>query len=116
MTYTFKQMNINSEADFTDAIRSHRAVLFYFSTISCQVGEALEPKVRKMIQEYFPNIVFAFVDMNAQPELLGKHQVFVEPTILLFIDEKEYLRSSRNIHVQDLQARIGRIYDLAFDD
>jgi len=107
-------VTINSETEFSDAIRANRAVLFYFSTLSCSVGGALEPKVRELIHSDFDKILFAWVDMNAQPELIGKYQVFVEPTILLFVDEKEYLRSSRNISLVDLNNKIGRIYDLAF--
>lgn len=109
-------LKIDSEIEFENATKSHRAVLFYFSTLSCSVGEALEPKVRELVQNEFPKICFAWIDMNALPELLGKCQVFVEPTLLLYVDSKEYLRKSRNVHLADLKQAIRRIYDLAFED
>lgn len=107
---------IHSASDFTAALNKHPAVLFYFSTLSCSVGEALEPKVRNLISENFPKIEFIWIDMNAAPEIIGAQKVFVEPTILLFIHGKEYLRRSRNFHLTELQQAIERIYNLAFSE
>ena len=107
---------INSEVQFSAAIEKHPAVLFYFSTLSCSVGEALEPKVRDLVFLEFPKIEFMWIDMNASPEILGANQVFVEPTILLFVHGKEYLRRSRHINLRELQGSIQRIYDLAFSE
>jgi hypothetical protein len=109
-------LTIRSKQDFDESIKTERAVLCYFSTLSCSVGEALEPKVREMIQRSFPKIKFAWIDMNALPELSAGNQVFVEPTLLLFVEGKEYLRKSRNIHLSDLSRSLERIYALAFDD
>jgi thioredoxin-like negative regulator of GroEL len=109
------ELKIASQVDFDVAKESHRGVLFYFSTPSCSVGEAVEPKVRKMIGQNFPKIKFAWIDMNALPEVAGLNQVFVEPTLLLFVDGKEYLRKSRNFHLSDIYQAIERIYKLAFE-
>lgn len=108
--------SIHSVTDVAAALKKYPAALFYFSTLSCSVGEALEPKVRDLISREYPKIEFIWIDMNAAPEVLGAHQVFVEPTILLFVHGKEYLRRSRNIHLAELQGSIQRIYDLAFSE
>lgn len=108
--------SIHSVTDVTAALEKYPAVLFYFSTLSCSVGEALEPKVRDLVAREFPKIEFIWIDMNAAPEVLGAYQVFVEPTILLFVHGKEYLRRSRNIHLAEFQGATQRIYDLAFSD
>ncbi len=110
------ELNISSEEAFSRALQSSRGLLCYFSTLSCSVGEALEPKVRDMLQQDFPKLDFAWIDMNALPATAASQQVFVEPTILLFVDGKEYLRKSRNIHMSDLKGGLARIYDLAFAD
>ena len=107
---------IKTEVQFTSALDNHPAVLFYFSTLSCSVGEALEPKVRDLICREFPKIEFIWIDMNASPEILGACQVFVEPTILLFVHGKEYIRRSRNVNPGELKSSIKRIYDLAFSE
>ena len=107
---------ILSEEQFAARAEQSTAVLFYFSTLSCVVGEAVEPKVREMVSNEFPKIEFVWIDMNAAPEILGRHQVFVEPTVLLYIYGKEHLRRSRNFHMTELEDSIRRIYDLAFSD
>jgi thioredoxin-like negative regulator of GroEL len=106
---------VYNKEGFSSLISDKRGVLFYFSTLSCSVGEALEPKVQSLLSEKYPKIVFCSIDMNASPELCGLNQVFVEPTILLFLDGKESLRMSRNIGVNQLENSLSRLYQLAFE-
>lgn len=105
---------INKE-DFTNLISENRGVLFYFSTISCSVGEAIEPKVQRLLSEKYPHLIYCSIDMNASPEVSALHQVFVESTILLFLEGKEALRMSRNIGMIPLENSLSRLYQLAFE-
>lgn len=91
------------------------AVLLYFSTISCNVGEALEPKVHELLSAEFPKIDFYKVDMNFSPEIAAKFSAFVEPTILVFFEGKETIRKSRNVGIHELQSAIFRPYQLIFE-
>ena len=95
--------------DFSNLIRENRGVLFYFSTVSCSVGEAVEPKVRQLLSEKYPKLIYCTVDMNVSPELCGLNQVFVEPTILLFLEGKEAMRVSRNIGMIQLENSLSRL-------
>ena len=106
---------VHTQADFIEYVNTNQGVLFYFATTSCAVGEALEPKVRKLLAEKYPKLVYCPIDMNLAAELSATHQVFVEPTLLLFIQGKEFLRKSRHIGLQDLDMSINRIYTLAFE-
>lgn len=105
-----------SKVDFESLLSKHKGLLFYFATRSCSVGEALEPKVRDLVSKKYPKIVFCFIDMNAAQELSAAHQVFVEPTILFFVEGKEYLRKSRHIGLMELDRAIARVYALAFEE
>jgi len=105
---------ITTEQEFQDILNNNLGVLFYFSTISCAVGEALEPKVIDLLAREYPKIPFYFIDMNASPEVSAKNNVFVEPTILVFFDGKETIRKSRIVSIPDLSNSISRIYKLAF--
>jgi len=91
------------------------ATLFYFSTTSCAVGEAFEPKVRKLLSEKFPKINFYNIDINLSPTLAAKFSAFVEPTILVFFEGKETIRKSRNIGIYELEEAIKRPYQLIFE-
>jgi len=106
---------ITTQEEFEKTIKENLGVLFYFSTISCNVGEALEPKIHNLLENNFSKIPFYFVDMNASPEISANNNVFIEPTILVFFDGKESIRKSRIISVPDLSNAIERIYKLAFD-
>ncbi len=101
-------------SEFEEICVKNTGALFYFSTLSCVVGEALEPKVINLLKNDFPKIPFYFIDINASPEIAAKNSVFVEPTILVFFEGKETIRMSRNISLFELNKAISRIYKLVF--
>jgi thioredoxin-like negative regulator of GroEL len=106
---------IQSIAEFNKISQEELGVLFYFSTVTCNVGEALESKVAKMLQEHFPKMPMYFVDTNALTELAAQNSVFVVPTVLVYFDGKETIRKSRNIGVSELGASIERLYNILFE-
>ncbi|MCF6222889.1 MAG: thioredoxin family protein [Flavobacteriaceae bacterium] len=106
---------ISTEDEFHDILKDNMGVLFYFSTVSCSVGEALEPKVMDLMGKEFPKIEYCHIDMNTSPEISANNNVFVEPTILVFFDGKETIRKSRIVSIPDLSNAINRIYNLAFE-
>ena len=106
---------ITSESAYESVINDNLGVLLYFSRPACNVGEALEPKVIKLLEEKFPKIPFYFVNMDLTPIIPVKHSVFVEPTIIVLFEGKETIRKSRIISINDLSNSIERIYKLAFD-
>ncbi|HSQ45998.1 MAG TPA: thioredoxin family protein [Lutibacter sp.] len=106
---------INSFEQLEKILQETSAVLVYFSTNSCNVGEALEPKVYELLNTDFPKIAFYKVDMNFSPEIAAKYSAFVEPTILVFFEGKETIRKSRNIGIYELQSAILRPYKLIFE-
>jgi len=106
---------INSLEHLENILQETTAVLLYFSTNSCSVGEALEPKVRQLLKTDFPKMVFYKIDMNFFPEIAAKYSAFAEPTILVFFEGKETIRKSRNIGIHELQSAISRPYKLIFE-
>lgn len=104
---TFENLN--------EKLASEMALLLYFSTTSCNVGEALEPKVRNLLKNNFPKIKFYKIDLNFSPEIAAHFNAFVEPTILVFFDGKETIRKSRNIGIYELEEAIKRPYQLIFE-
>ena len=106
---------ITTREEFEEVLKQNLGVLFYFSTLSCSVGEALEPKVMRLIEKEFPKIPFYHIDMNASAEVSANNNVFVEPTILVFFEGKETIRKSRIVSIPDLSNAIERIYKLAFE-
>ena len=105
-----------SVEEFKSFLINEPAVLTYFSTTSCNVGETLEPKVRKLISEKFPKIKFQNIDLNFSPEIAAAYSAFVEPTILVFFEGKESIRKSRVISIDELEHSIKRLYILIFEE
>ena len=101
--------------DIPKILSQEPAVLFYFSTISCVVGEAFEPKVKNLLFNKFPKIKFYNIDLNLAPDVAAHYSAFVEPTILVFFDGKETIRKSRSIGIYELEEAIKRPYELIFD-
>jgi len=105
----------NSIEDFCIFLEANSAVLVYFSTTSCEVGEALEPKVKHLVGNLFPKIKFISVDLNYNAKIAANFNAFVEPTILIFFEGKETIRRSRNISIFELEEAIKRPYQLIFE-
>jgi len=95
-------------------IENDEAALFYFSSSTCSVCKVLKPKVAELIQKNFPKINLYYVNIEKAPIISGQFRIFSIPTILVFIDRKEYLRKSRNIGLSELESEIERPYGMMF--
>jgi len=113
MAYEFGFLNTLDEFDV--ALQKHDALFVYFNSSSCNVGEALAPKVMNLIESTFPKMKFFYVDREMSPEVAAKYSVFVEPTILTFFAGKETLRKSRHFSMNELENALSRPYSLLFD-
>lgn len=112
MAYDFGFLNNMDE--FQAALQENDAMITYFNSSSCNVGEALAPKVMKLLDEKFPKVKFFYVDRELSPDIAGHYSVFVEPTILIFFVGKETLRKSRHFSIDELEAAIQRPYQILF--
>lgn len=106
---------INDLNTLQEIIASETAVLVYFNTQTCSVGEAFLPKVENLVANLYPKLKLATVDINFSPEISAHFSAFVEPTILVFYDGKETIRKSRNISIFELEESIKRPYQLIFE-
>ena len=97
-------------------IDTEKGVLLYFSSDSCSVCKVLKPKVAELLHEKFPLMQSLYVDTEKSPVISGQFRVFTIPTILIFFEGKEQVRYSRNISMHQLEASLGRPYELVFED
>lgn len=107
---------ICSFEEFLKLKEEEPAVLAYFSTEVCNVCKVLKPKVEELIEAEFPKIKLAYIKSDKLPEVAAQNQVFTAPTILVFIDGREYIRKSRNIGISELQREIERPYSMMFSE
>lgn len=102
---------IQSFQEIEELINNTEILMLYFSTPECSVCKVLKPKVEEMVEE-FPNIVLRYIDLEKIELAKGKFSVFTIPTILMFINGKEFIREARYISVEDLRNKILRYYEL----
>ena len=109
-------IEIQSFGEFLKLKEKEPTVLAYFSTEACNVCKVLKPKVAELIQSKFPKIKLAYIKSDKLPEVAAQNQVFTAPTILVFIEGREYIRKSRNIGISELHREIERPYSMMFSE
>jgi thiol-disulfide isomerase/thioredoxin len=103
-----------SLSDLEDAVTLNAAVLVYFSSPSCSVCKVLKPKLAEMCRKEFPELKLFYVDTEKSPLIAGQFRVFSIPTLLVFFNEKEFLRISRTIGLESLKTALSRPYQMLF--
>lgn len=106
--------NINSLDEFRNVIKNNAGVLVYFSHDKCNVCKVLKPKISIMLAEHFPDIKMFYSDTVLFPEIAAQNSIFTVPTIIIYFDNKEFIRKSRNIGVSELMKELERPYKLMF--
>ena len=111
MKYTFVQ---NLE-EAQELLRVEDAVLVFFSDESCNVGDAISPKLQNLLKEDYPKMNFLEINTQMIPEARGYFNVFVIPTVLGYFAGQESIREARLISIPVLSQKIERIYKLLFE-
>lgn len=93
-------------------IKNNEIVLAYFSTEQCTVCKALKPKVQDIADSY-DNLNTFFAGIDNLTELSGKYMVFTVPTIILFIQNREYKRFARFVSIDEIREVIDRYIELS---
>jgi thiol-disulfide isomerase/thioredoxin len=104
--------HIHTQEEIDTLIKSELGVLLYFSTPTCNVCHALKPKIIEAFDENFPVIKQQFIDASLSPEIPAALGIFSVPTIVVFLDGKEFARESRNVSVGELVKKISRPYEM----
>ncbi|DAB30895.1 MAG TPA: thiol reductase thioredoxin [Sulfurimonas sp. UBA12504] len=93
-------------------INENIAVMFYFSTSTCNVCHALKPKLLEAIDANFEKFEIVSIDTSIEQETAAYFSVFAIPTVLVFLDGKEFLRKSRHMSVDEVIREIKRPYEI----
>jgi thiol-disulfide isomerase/thioredoxin len=93
-------------------IKENPAVMLYFSAPTCNVCHALKPKLLEAMHENFNEMQIIAVDTSIEQEVAAYFHVFTIPTLLVFLDGKEFLRKSRHMSVDEVVKEISRPYNI----
>ena len=93
-------------------IQDNIAVMVYFSAPTCNVCHALKPKLLAELEKNFPAFVVESVDISVEEDIAPHFGVYAIPTVLIFLDGKEFVRKSRHMSVHELLDEIRRPYEI----
>ncbi|KIM09226.1 MAG: thioredoxin [Sulfurovum sp. PC08-66] len=103
---------MSSQEALTSALQEHLAALVYFSSPTCNVCQVLRPKIMESLEMHYPNIARLHVDLSITPEIGAQYNVLAAPTVIVFLEGKEFIRKYRTFSVDGLLAEIKRPYDM----
>ena len=95
-----------------NTIKNNIAVMVYFSAPSCNVCHALKPKLLEELDKNFKEFIVESVDISVEEDIAPHFGVFAIPTVLVYLDGKEFLRKSRHMSVDEVINEIKRPYDI----
>ena len=103
---------MNTIEDIEKTIKENMAVMLYFSAPTCNVCHALKPKLLDAIEKNFNAFEIISIDVSQSQDVAAHFNVFAIPTLLIFLDGREFVRKSRHMSVDEVVAEIKRPYDI----
>jgi thioredoxin-like negative regulator of GroEL len=101
--------------ELNSTIKSEVGVLLYFLGENCNVCHALRPKFKELFDSKFPKIKQIYIDAHQNPEISAHFRVFSVPTMLVFLDGREFLREGRAVSLHQLEDKLSRVYNILVD-
>ncbi len=102
-------MNLES---LQNIIRTEVGLLLYFSGENCNVCHALRPKFQKLFDKEFPQLKQIYLDAHEYAEISAHFQVFSVPTMIVFMDGREFAREGRSVSLHQLTQKLKRPYKM----
>lgn len=93
-------------------IKTEVGVLLYFSGENCNVCHALRPKFKELFDAEFSQIKQIYLDAEEHAEIAAQYQVLSVPTMLVFLDGREFVREGRAVSMFKLQEQLTRPYTM----
>ena len=105
-------MIIQSVEAFDKVLAENPALLVYFSSPACSVCHTLKPKVFAAAAERYAKMTCVEVDISITPEVGARLNVLAAPTVVIFLDGREFIRKTRAFSVDGLLDEIERPYTI----
>jgi thioredoxin-like negative regulator of GroEL len=98
--------------ELQNRIRTEVGVLLYFSGENCNVCHALRPKFKELFDTEFPQLKQIYLDAHENVEISAHFQVFSVPTMMVFMDGREFVREGRSVSLYQLKEKLSRPYKM----
>jgi len=101
--------------ELQNIIRTEVGVLVYFSGENCNVCHALRPKFKELFDTEFMQLKQIYLDAEENPEISAYFQLFSVPTMLVFMDGREFVREGRSVSLYQLKEKLMRPYKMMIE-
>ena len=101
--------------DLKSEIKNEVGVLLYFWGDNCNVCQSLRPKIKEMFDDEFGQIKQIYINAKENIEISSHYQVFSIPTMIIFLDNKEFIRETRSVSLHQLSTKLNRPYSMMID-
>lgn len=91
-------------------IKEEVGVLIYFSGEHCNVCHALRPKFRELFDAEFPKLKQIYLDAQEYAEISSHYNVVSLPTMLVFLEGREFVREGRSVSLHKMTEQLKRPY------
>lgn len=111
----YNEMKLNNMMrleSLQETIRTEIGVLLYFSGENCTVCHALRPKFKEAFDTHFPLVKQIYLDAHDNVEISAHYQVFSVPTMIIFLDGREFAREGRNVSLYQMIGQLERPYGI----
>ena len=98
--------------ELQQTIREEVGVLLYFSGEHCNVCHALRPKFKEVFDKEFPQLKQIYLDAEEHREIALQYEVLSLPTMLVFLDGREFVREGRAVSLHKLTEQLKRPYGM----
>ncbi|MEK3708410.1 thioredoxin family protein [Paenibacillus sp. FSL R7-0198] len=98
-----------------ETIQQHELVFLYVSRPECSVCHALLPKIRVLL-EHYPSIYLGHINANEVEEVASKFLIFTVPTMIMLVEQKEYIRADRFVRLERLEEQLQQIHSMYIQD
>jgi len=106
---------LTTENEIQEFLADGKFSALYFSTDDCNVCKVLKPKLKEFLVTNFPQISFAYININNSKESASQRTIFTVPTILFIYEGKELIRKARHINFKELHDELSRFYEMIFE-
>jgi len=102
-------MNLNK---IKDKLNKNNCVLYFYNDL-CQPCLTLRPKIIQELKNY-KKIELILID-SSQLNISSYFNVYSNPTIIIYFDNKEYHRFSKYISIKEFNEKLNRLYSLYYE-
>jgi thioredoxin 1 len=106
---------ISSKEELDNGIKENMACLVYFSSPTCNVCQVLRPKIMEEFEKHYKEMKLYHVDLSITPEIGSELQVLAAPTVIIYLEGREFIRKYRNMSVDGLLQEVQRPYSMMME-